>query len=129
MKSKKKFNSTIWKIIHNLKNYWIFWVFKGFLKNEKVNSKIKWSNNSSFVILIFAIWKFRNIIVLHFIVPNLDPPSAIVHCKILRKNEVIKYCIEKMTHYLYLIIFFLENVNENSIEIHFLQLSQKFEHL
>ena len=34
-----------------------------------------------------------------------------------------------MTHYLYLIIFFLENVNENSIEIHFLQLSQKFEHL
>ena len=33
----------------------------GFLKNEKLNSKIKLSNNSSFVILIFAILKFRNI--------------------------------------------------------------------
>ena len=30
-------------------------------KNEKLNSKIKLSNNSSFDILIFAILKFRNI--------------------------------------------------------------------
>ena len=36
-------------------------MFKWFLKNEKLNSKIKLSNNSSFVILIFAIMKFRNI--------------------------------------------------------------------
>ena len=31
------------------------------MNNEKKNSKIKLSNNSSFVILIFVILKFRNI--------------------------------------------------------------------
>ena len=31
------------------------------MNNEKINSKIKLSNNSSFVILIFVILKFRNI--------------------------------------------------------------------
>ena len=31
------------------------------MKNEKINSKIKLSNNSSFVISIFVILKFRNI--------------------------------------------------------------------
>ena len=31
------------------------------IKNEKLNSKIELSNNSSFVVLIFAILKFRNI--------------------------------------------------------------------
>ena len=36
-------------------------MFKWFLKNEKLNSKIKISNNSCFVILILAILKFRNI--------------------------------------------------------------------
>ena len=36
-------------------------MFKWFIKNEKLNSKIKLSNNSSFVILIFAILKFRNV--------------------------------------------------------------------
>ena len=36
-------------------------MFKGFIKYEKLNSKIKLSNNSSFVILIFIILKFRNI--------------------------------------------------------------------
>ena len=36
-------------------------MFKGFLKYEKFKSKIKLTNNSSFVILIFAILKFRNI--------------------------------------------------------------------
>ena len=30
-------------------------------KNEKLDSKIKLSKNSSFVILLFAIFKFRNI--------------------------------------------------------------------
>ena len=48
-------------IFHNLKNYWIFWVFKWFIKNKKSNSKIKWLNNSCFVTLIFAILLFRNI--------------------------------------------------------------------
>ena len=36
-------------------------MFTWFLKTEKLNSKIKLSNNSFFVILIFAILKFRNI--------------------------------------------------------------------
>ena len=31
------------------------------MNNEKINSKIKLLNNSSFVILIFVILKFRNI--------------------------------------------------------------------
>ena len=31
------------------------------MNNEKINLKIKLSNNSSFVILIFVILKFRNI--------------------------------------------------------------------
>ena len=31
------------------------------MNNEKINSKIKLSNNSSFVILSFVIFKFRNI--------------------------------------------------------------------
>ena len=31
------------------------------MNNEKINSKIKLSNNSFFVILIFVILKFRNI--------------------------------------------------------------------
>ena len=48
-------------IFHNLKNYLILWVFKWFLKNKKLNSKIKLSDNSAFVILIFTILKFRNI--------------------------------------------------------------------
>ena len=36
-------------------------MFKGFLKYEKLNSEIKLSINSSFVILIFAILKSQNI--------------------------------------------------------------------
>ena len=47
-------------MFHNFKNYEIFSVFKWFLKNEKLNSKIKLSNNSSIVILIFAILKLQN---------------------------------------------------------------------
>ena len=43
------------------------------MNNEKINSKIKLSNNSSFVILIFVILKFRNIGLLHSVVPNFDP--------------------------------------------------------
>ena len=31
------------------------------MSNEKINSQIKLSNNSSFTILIFVILKFRNI--------------------------------------------------------------------
>ena len=48
-------------VSHNFKNYSILWVLKWFWKYENLNSKIKLSNNSSFVILIFAILKFRNI--------------------------------------------------------------------
>ena len=47
-------------------------MFKGFLKNDKLNSKIKLLNNLSSVILIFAILKFRKI-VLHFVVLKFDP--------------------------------------------------------
>ena len=43
-----------------MKDYKIFWLFKWYLKNEKINSKIKLSNKSSFVILLFAILKFWN---------------------------------------------------------------------
>ena len=32
------------------------------MNNEKINSKLKLSNNSSFIILIFVILKFRNIV-------------------------------------------------------------------
>ena len=47
-------------------------------KMKKINSIIKLSNKSFFVILIFAILKFRNIDLLHFIVPNFDP-HPIIH--------------------------------------------------
>ena len=43
---------TIWKIMK---------LWKWFMNNEKINSKIKLLHNSSFVILIFVILKFRNI--------------------------------------------------------------------
>ena len=43
------------------------------MNNEKINSKIKISNNSSCVILIFVILKFQNIGFLHSVVPNFDP--------------------------------------------------------
>ena len=45
------------------------------MNNKKINSKIKLSNNSSFVILIFVIWNFEIFVVLHFVVPNFDPHS------------------------------------------------------
>ena len=47
-------------------------MFKWFLRNERKSLKIKISNNSSFFILIFAISKFRNTGLLHFVVPNFD---------------------------------------------------------
>ena len=46
-------------IFFNLKNYKL--CRKLFMSNEKINSKIKLSNNSSFAILIIVILKFRNI--------------------------------------------------------------------
>ena len=52
------------------------------MNNEKINSKIKISNNSSFVILIFVILKFQNIGLLHSVVPNFDPHPTILPCPI-----------------------------------------------
>ena len=46
---------TTWKIIK------YFGCSNDFLRNEKLNSKVKLSNNWYFVILMFAILKFRNI--------------------------------------------------------------------
>ena len=51
---------------------------KKFTNNEKINSKIKLSNNSSLVIVIFVILKFRNIPNIHSVVPNFDPDTNIV---------------------------------------------------
>ena len=45
-----------------------------FIKNEKINSKIKLSNNSSFVVLIFAILKFWNITRSTFRLSKFWPP-------------------------------------------------------
>ena len=62
LENKKNFNSNIWKInIAQLEKWLNILSVQMIIKNEKLNSKIKLSNNSSFVILIFAILKFRNI--------------------------------------------------------------------
>ena len=57
-------NTTIWKTIktpwiYNVINYHIFWMFEWFkqILKWKINTKIKKSNNSSYVILIFEISK------------------------------------------------------------------------
>ena len=60
-------------------------MFKWFLKNEKLNSEIKLSNNSSFVILIFAILKFRNIGRSKFRRSNFRLPPIIFVCFNLNK--------------------------------------------
>ena len=43
------------------------------MNNEKINSKIKLSNNSSVVILIFVIPNSEISVVLHSVVPNFNP--------------------------------------------------------
>ena len=43
------------------------------MNNEKINSKIKLSNDSSFVILVFVFWNSEILVVLHSFVSNLDP--------------------------------------------------------
>ena len=43
------------------------------MNNKKINSKIKLSNNSSFVILIFVIFNSEILVVLHSVVPNFNP--------------------------------------------------------
>ena len=53
--------------------------------NEKINKKIKPPINSSFVMLIFEISKFRNIVVLRLIVPNFDSNPQI-RIPTIRKN-------------------------------------------
>ena len=57
------------------------------MSNEKINLKVKLSNNSSFVILIFVILKFRNIptllpTMLHFCSQhNIFLPVYLFRCK------------------------------------------------
>ena len=48
------------------------------MNNEKINSKIKLSDNSSFVILIFVILTFRNIDRSIFRRSKLRPPPVFV---------------------------------------------------
>ena len=63
--------------------------------NKKKNLKIKLSNSSSFVILIFVILKFRNIG--HSVVPNFDPHPI----WIFRKNYIIPPFVYIFTSKLY----------------------------
>ena len=65
-------------IFYNFQNYYIFWVFTKFLKNEKINSIIKLSNNSSFVILKFATLKIRNFIRSTFRRSKFWPPPILI---------------------------------------------------
>ena len=62
--------------------------------NEKINSKIKKLNNSSFIILIFGILKFWNICRStfgHLVVPNVDPnPWNYNRIKHLVRNASLK---------------------------------------
>ena len=63
-------------------------MFKWFLKNEKLNSKTKLSNNSSSVILIFAILKNRHIARSTFHRSKFwTPPTASNLLNIIRKNR------------------------------------------
>ena len=57
------------------------------MNNEKINSKIKLSNNSSFVILIFVILKFWNIGRSTFRRYKFRPPpkKTILNCKLPKK--------------------------------------------
>ena len=54
--------------------------------NEKINLKIKLSNNLSFVILIFAILTFRNIGRSKFRPTKFLPPPRRVRVKILKSK-------------------------------------------
>ena len=47
-------------------------------KNKKINSKIKKSNNSTFVILIFEIFELRNIGRFKFGRRQVDPPRSVI---------------------------------------------------
>ena len=55
------------------------------MNGEKINSKIKLSNNSSFVILIFVILKFGNIGRSRFRRSNFGAPS--IHSNIILKKQ------------------------------------------
>ena len=74
-------NTTIQKII-NINEFTILQIIIYFeysnnlnqYQNKKINSKIKKSNNSSFVLLILiSFFQFRNIDLQHSVVPNFDP--------------------------------------------------------
>ena len=55
-----------------------------------MNSKIKLSNNSSFVIFIFVILNSKILVVLHSVVPNFDP-HPISQTWTLNMSSYIKY--------------------------------------
>ena len=59
------------------------------MNNEKMNSKIKLSNNSSSVILSFVILKFRNIGCSTFLLSKFIPPPE--HQKYLIIFQVERY--------------------------------------
>ena len=68
------------------------------MNNEKINSKIKLLKNSSFVILIFVILKFRNIDRSTFRLPKfwLSPQGNIQKWKILKFTRITKQFIVHM---------------------------------
>ena len=70
------------------------------MNNEKINSKIKLSNNSYFVILIFVILKFRNPVV-----PNFDPHALNFFGDCLNNNEKIRIPYENSSILNFLIFF------------------------
>ena len=69
--------------------------------NEKINSKIKLSNNSSFVILIFGIFKFRNIGRSTFRGSKFWPPPR-------KSNYSIFYIFFKLQYFEKLLLFEIE---------------------
>ena len=80
-------------IFNKLKNYQIFRVFKWFLKNEKLNSKIKLSNNLSFVTSIFTISKFRNIGCSTFRRSKFRPPPVNFQIPNLSHSKIVFFNI------------------------------------
>ena len=87
--------NTIWKTInipwiYNFTNYHIFWMFEKLkqISKWKINSKIEKSNNSSFVLLVFEISKFRNI---GFLTQNIWHFTKLEIFGILIVLEIVKF--------------------------------------
>ena len=76
-------------------------MFRGFIKYEKLNSIIKLSNNSSFVILIFAFLKFRNIGCSTFRRFKISPPPIFAQRrKVCEGKWVWNFLTRKSTKFL-----------------------------